>query len=231
MTLGNHEFDGGDDKLGAFLQNLTFPIISANIVSDHPILNATIKPYHIYEEYGLAVIGVTTDTTPSISSPGPNTKFTNVVSVVQNTINHIKSTTNITRIAAITHIGYDEDKKLAAAVSGLQLIMGGHSHTPLGDFAGAVGKYPTIATNLDGDEVFIVTAYREFLRKVFLEHFEVTCHRLGRVSWLHRCYLFSRRQDSRLSRRSNPPRQHHSPGSSSSGANQEMARTIRSFRR
>ncbi|EHK98792.1 putative 5'-nucleotidase [Glarea lozoyensis 74030] len=160
MTLGNHEFDGGDDKLGAFLQNLTFPIISANIVSDHPVLNATIKPYHIYEEYGLAVIGVTTDTTPSISSPGPNTKFTNVVSAVQNTINHIKSTTNITRIAAITHIGYDEDKKLAAAVSGLQLIMGGHSHTPLGDFAGAVGKYPTIATNLDGDEVFIVTAYR-----------------------------------------------------------------------
>jgi 2',3'-cyclic-nucleotide 2'-phosphodiesterase (5'-nucleotidase family) len=161
MTLGNHEFDGGDDKLGAFLQNLTFPILSANIVSDHPVLNTTIKPFHIYEQYGLAVIGVTTDTTPSISSPGPNTKFTNVVSAVQNTINVIKSTTNITRIAAITHIGYDEDKKLAAAVSGLQLIMGGHSHTPLGDFPGAVGKYPTIATNLDGDEVFIVTAYRK----------------------------------------------------------------------
>ncbi|RDW66488.1 hypothetical protein BP6252_10123 [Coleophoma cylindrospora] len=160
MTLGNHEFDGGDDKLGAFLQNLTFPIISANIVSDHPILNATIKPFHIYPEYQLAVIGVTTETTPSISSPGDGTLFTDVIAAVQNTIDLIKSTTNITRIAAITHIGYDEDQKLAESTTGLQLIMGGHSHTPLGNFTGATGPYPTIKTNLDGDEVFIVTAYR-----------------------------------------------------------------------
>jgi 2',3'-cyclic-nucleotide 2'-phosphodiesterase (5'-nucleotidase family) len=165
MTLGNHEFDGGDDKLGAFLENLTFPIISANIVSDHPVLNKTIKPFHIYEEYQLAVIGVTTETTPSISSPGDGTKFTDAVAAVQNTIDLIKSTTNITRIAAITHIGYEEDQKLAKATTGLQLIMGGHSHTLLGDMEDAEGKYPTIVDNKDGDEVFIVTAYVPFLHK------------------------------------------------------------------
>ena len=158
MTLGNHEFDRGDDYLGEFLQNLTFPIISANIVSDHPVLNKTIVPYHIYEDYELAVIGVTTTDTPSIASPGKGTKFTDVVEAVQRTIDHIKSTTNITRIAAMTHIGYEEDQKLAEATTGLQLIMGGHSHTPLGDMSNAQGSYPTIKTNLDGDEVFIVTA-------------------------------------------------------------------------
>ena len=79
---------------------------------------------------------------------------------MQNAIDEIKSTTNITRIAAITHIGYDEDQKLAEATSGLQLIMGGHSHTLLGDMPNAKGKYPTIVDNKDGDEVFIVTAYR-----------------------------------------------------------------------
>jgi 2',3'-cyclic-nucleotide 2'-phosphodiesterase (5'-nucleotidase family) len=79
---------------------------------------------------------------------------------VQNAIDEIKSTTNITRIAAITHIGYEEDQKLAEATSGLQLIMGGHSHTLLGDMPNAKGKYPTIVDNKDGDEVFIVTAYR-----------------------------------------------------------------------
>lgn len=158
MTLGNHEFDGGDDKLGDFLQNLTFPIISANIVSDNPKLNKTIKPFHIYEEYGLAVIGVTTDTTPGISKPGKGTTFSNPIEAVQNTIDLIKSTTNITRIAAITHIGYEEDQKLAEQTTGLYLIMGGHSHTPLGNFTGAVGPYPTIVKNKDGDEVFIVTA-------------------------------------------------------------------------
>ncbi|KAI0779341.1 Metallo-dependent phosphatase-like protein [Fomes fomentarius] len=140
MTLGNHEFDRGDDTLGAFLQNLTFPIISANIVSDHAVLNKTITPYHIYEEHQLAVIGVMTETT--------------------NTIDLIRSTTNITRIATLTHIGYEEDQKLAEQTTGLYLIMGGHSHTPLGDFEGAEGPYPTIKKNKDGEEVFIVTAYR-----------------------------------------------------------------------
>ncbi|KAI4862826.1 Metallo-dependent phosphatase [Hypoxylon rubiginosum] len=160
MTLGNHEFDGGDEPLGDFLKNLTFPIISANIVSDNEKLNSTIKPYHIFEEYQLAVIGVTTETTSGISNPGDGTKFTDAIAAVQASIDEIRSTTNITRIAAITHIGYEVDKRLAQETTGLQLIIGGHSHTLLGDMEGAEGKYPTIETNKDGDEVFIVTAYR-----------------------------------------------------------------------
>lgn len=39
MTLGNHEWDGGDEKLGDFLKNLTFPIVSANVHSDNEKLN------------------------------------------------------------------------------------------------------------------------------------------------------------------------------------------------
>jgi 2',3'-cyclic-nucleotide 2'-phosphodiesterase (5'-nucleotidase family) len=51
MTLGNHEFDGGDDKLGDFIANLTnIPIVSANVHSTNPKLNKTIKPYHIFPD-------------------------------------------------------------------------------------------------------------------------------------------------------------------------------------
>jgi 2',3'-cyclic-nucleotide 2'-phosphodiesterase (5'-nucleotidase family) len=39
-------------------------------------------------------------------------------------------------------------------------LIGGHSHTLLGQFPEAAGPYPTIETNLDGEEVFIVTAWR-----------------------------------------------------------------------
>ena len=168
--------------LGAFLENLTFPIISANIQSDDPVLNATIKPYHIYDEYQLAIIGVTTVTTPSISSPGDGTTFGNVTEAVQNTIDLIKSTTNITRIAALTHIGYDEDQLLAESTTGLYLIMGGHSHTPLGDFEDAVGPYPTIVRNLDDEEVFIVTAYRW---GEYLGYIDVTYDEAGKVLEYH----------------------------------------------
>lgn len=81
MTLGNHEFDAGDEKLGQFLENLTFPIISANLHSENEKVNNSVKPYHIFEQYGLALIGVTTDETPSISNPDESTTFSDVVEV------------------------------------------------------------------------------------------------------------------------------------------------------
>ncbi|KAK8036116.1 hypothetical protein PG993_008730 [Apiospora rasikravindrae] len=182
MTLGNHEFDGGDDELAGFIRNLTFPVVSANIVSDHPGLNASIKPYHVFDEYELAVIGLTTDTVPDISKPGKGTKFGGHVASMQATIDHIRSTTDVKRIAAITHIGYDEDIKLAKATKGLHLIMGGHSHTLLGDMEGAAGKYPTVETNQDGDEVFIVTAYRW---GEYLGYIDVTYDAEGKVLAYH----------------------------------------------
>ncbi|KAI1480356.1 Metallo-dependent phosphatase [Daldinia eschscholtzii] len=182
MTLGNHEFDGGDEKLGDFLKNLTFPIVSANIVSENEKLNSTIKPYHIFDKYQLAVIGVTTETTAGISNPGNGTKFTDAIAAVQASIDEIRSTTNITRIAAITHIGYEEDKRLARETTGLQLIMGGHSHTLLGDMEGAQGKYPTLETNKDGDEVFIVTAYRW---GEYLGYIDVTYDPEGKILAYH----------------------------------------------
>ncbi|KAG7135346.1 hypothetical protein HYQ45_006885 [Verticillium longisporum] len=164
MTLGNHEFDGGDDELGEFLLNLTFPVLSANIVSTHPALNKTILPYKIYEKHGVAVIGCTTQTTANIANPGPGTEFLDVVSSVQRAIDEIHATTDIKRIVALTHIGYTDDQALAAATTGLSLIMGGHSHTPLGTATPAgtapQGDYPTIVKNANGDDVFVVQAWR-----------------------------------------------------------------------
>ncbi|PON25105.1 5'-nucleotidase [Trichoderma gamsii] len=160
MTLGNHEWDGGDEKLGVFLKNLTFPVVSCNVKSEYPDLKDTIKNYHIFKEYGLAIIGASTPTTPTISHVGPLTKFLDPAQEVQKAIWEIRNTTNIKRIVALTHIGYDVDQQLAAQTEGLSLIIGGHSHTLLGDMDGAEGKYPTVVEDLAGNEVFIVTSYR-----------------------------------------------------------------------
>jgi 2',3'-cyclic-nucleotide 2'-phosphodiesterase (5'-nucleotidase family) len=81
MTLGNHEFDGGEDKLGEFLQNLTFPIVCANLKSANEKVASKVKPYHIFEDKGLALIGVTTEETPSIANPDDGTIFSDVVEV------------------------------------------------------------------------------------------------------------------------------------------------------
>lgn len=146
--------------MAEFLGNLTFPAISANIHTNNTALASKLVPYKIFPKHKLAVVSVTTETTPDISRPGPGTKFEDPLTAIQRTVNEIKQKEKIDRIIALTHIGYDKDIELAQKTKGISLIIGGHSHTPLGDFPGAVGKYPTIKENLDGDEVFIVTAYR-----------------------------------------------------------------------
>lgn len=160
MTLGNHEFDDGDDVLGEFLANLTFPVVSANIKSSHPVLNRTIQPYTIFDQYKVAVIGVTVDSS-TLSNPSNLTTFSDPILSVQDTIDDIHATTDIKRIVALTHIGYDQDILLAQQTTGLSLIMGGHSHTPLGNMSSSpAGAYPTIVNNKANEEVFVVTAYR-----------------------------------------------------------------------
>lgn len=81
MTLGNHEFDGGEEKLGDFLKNLTFPIVCANLKSANEKVASVVKPYHIFQDKGLALIGVTTEETPSIANPDDGTIFSDVVEV------------------------------------------------------------------------------------------------------------------------------------------------------
>lgn len=161
MTLGNHEFDDGDDLLANFLHNLTFPVVSSNVHTTNKHLASALVPYKIFPKHQLALVAVTTETTKGISSPGNGTTFEDPLAAINRTIALIKRRhRNIKRFAALTHIGYDEDIKLAKASTDISLIMGGHSHTLLGDMNGAKGKYPTIETNKNGEEVFIVQAYR-----------------------------------------------------------------------
>ena len=79
---------------------------------------------------------------------------------MQETIDCIREKRLAKRIVAMTHIGYDED--MEPRPKHLRSIPHhrGHSHTPLGNFTGALGPYPTIEENLEGEEVFVVTAYR-----------------------------------------------------------------------
>ncbi|KAG5651016.1 hypothetical protein H0H81_010222 [Sphagnurus paluster] len=160
MTLGNHEFDKGEAPLAGFVRNLTFPVLCANINTKESTINSTVKPYKVFHQYGLAVIAVTTDTTPSISNPSPDTTFSDPIATAQYWTDYVYEHEHVERVILMTHIGYEVDIELAKKTRGIHLIVGGHSHTLLGDMDGALGKYPTIATNLDGDEVFIVTAWR-----------------------------------------------------------------------
>ena len=61
-TIGNHEWDNGPDNLGRYWPKLQFPIVCANIdFSKNPELGKLVKPYYIFEDLGVGVIGYITN--------------------------------------------------------------------------------------------------------------------------------------------------------------------------
>src|SRR5690606_8984383 len=64
----------------------------------------------------------------------------------------------VNKIILLSHIGYNQDLEVAAALPLVDVIVGGHSHSLLGSMDGAVGPYPTMVANPAGVEVPVVQA-------------------------------------------------------------------------
>ncbi|KAI7824014.1 Metallo-dependent phosphatase-like protein [Kickxella alabastrina] len=161
MCIGNHEFDDGPDLLAEFFSKINFPAICANIdMTKNPRLKSVVKPYIVFEKYKLGVIGYITNTTGNISQAGPTVSFSNAAVAVNRYVEELRAK-GIKRIIAVSHNGYHEDIDVATNTRGLDLIVGGHSHTYLSLNAsepGAGGLYPTAVKNLDGQTTYVVQA-------------------------------------------------------------------------
>jgi 5'-nucleotidase/UDP-sugar diphosphatase len=166
MVVGNHEFDRGPVLLAGMIKQAKFPMMAAN-VDDHndPNLKGLLTPYIIKTFNGekVGIFGLVTSQVPHISSPGKNLIFSGVVSTAKKMVKTLQSK-GVNRIIALTHIGYDADQALARKVDGIDLIVGGHSHSLLGDFKKygfrSDGPYPTVVKSPNGDPVYVVTAWQ-----------------------------------------------------------------------
>ena len=75
-TIGNHEWDDGPANLGRYWPKLQFPIVCANIdFSKNPELGKWVKPYHIFEDLGVAVIGYITNVSLQFIAVGGSCKL------------------------------------------------------------------------------------------------------------------------------------------------------------
>ncbi|MBF0318184.1 MAG: 5'-nucleotidase C-terminal domain-containing protein [Nitrospirae bacterium] len=167
MAPGNHEFDKGPSVLAEFIKKASFPIVSANIEpsNDSPLFGL-IKPYTVIETGGrkIGIVGVTTADTPLISKPGDSVRFNDIEKSAQAAISALTAQ-GINIIVLLSHVGYEKDLALASTISGVDVIVGGHSHTLLGDDKlrqtglRPVGPYPTEVRGRDNSTVLVVTAW------------------------------------------------------------------------
>lgn len=177
FALGNHEFDRGDEGLKKFLDFLAngscqTPVLAANVVPEvgTPLaptaVDDYIKPYVVKEVDGqkVGIIGIDiANKTQNSSSPLDTTEFLDETESAQAAIDELEAD-GVDKIILLTHYQYENDLILAEALSGVDVIIGGDSHTLLGDFADfgltSAGQYPTERTNADGDKVCVAQAWQ-----------------------------------------------------------------------
>jgi 5'-nucleotidase / UDP-sugar diphosphatase len=162
MTVGNHEFDLGPDPLVDFIRGANFPVLSANMRLDPSSpLNGLVQPWTTIWVGGqpIGVIGVTTEDTAQIASPGPLVSFTPYIDAVRQGVQTLRAQ-GVNKIIALTHVGIDFDRQLAREVDGIGVIIGGHTHTPMGPMlnpADANRPYPEVIASPSGRPVVIAT--------------------------------------------------------------------------
>lgn len=156
MAAGNHEFDEGPDALAAFATSASFPVLMANAdVSGEVLLKGKILKSTVIEREGqrIGLIGLIREDTPVLSSPGPNIPFFPPVRALQAEVDRLEAE-GINKIILLSHSGYHMDLDLAEAVTGVDVIVGGHSATYLSNVSDqAQGPYPTMV----GDTAIVQT--------------------------------------------------------------------------
>lgn len=179
FTLGNHEFDKGDTGLKGFLDLLRkgtckTPVLSANVqFGAGSALNPTraagyVSPSTVVERDGqkIGIVGLTiAQKTKASSSPDADTNFQDETAAAQREIDALRAR-NVNKIILLSHIGYEYDKQVAARLSGVDVVVGGDSHTLLGPntlsssgVGSPAGAYPTRITDKDGKPVCVVQAW------------------------------------------------------------------------
>ncbi|MCR5169238.1 MAG: bifunctional metallophosphatase/5'-nucleotidase [Desulfovibrio sp.] len=166
-TLGNHEFDEGCPALAGFLAELPYGVLAANLKPGKacPLAACAVKPWAVREFQGVkvGVFGIANDQPVGTSDACKATAFLDRREAARQAVRELEAQ-GCRIIVAVTHIGLEDDLALARAVDGIDVIVGGHSHSYLGpERNGGLtekpeGPYPLVAQSPSGKPVLVVTA-------------------------------------------------------------------------
>ncbi|XP_071552970.1 snake venom 5'-nucleotidase-like [Panulirus ornatus] len=166
MSFGNHEFDDGISGIVPFLENVTFPVLAANIDdSEEPTFQGKYNKSIVLTRGGrkIAIIGYVTTETLEISNPGM-LGITDEAEAVRLEARRLKEEEGVEIVVALGHAGFRRDMAIAQEVEEVDVVVGGHTNTFL--YTGMdpstepkVADYPAVVRQASGREVPVVQAY------------------------------------------------------------------------
>ncbi len=130
-TMGNHEFDSGLIGLRDSLDAANFNFVCANVQADGGA-ELNLKPYHIFERDGvrIGVIGLVqigSNGLPDVHPDnGKGLKFSDPFKAVRDYA-YLREKCDV--LILLTHLGFEDDIKLATLFPEADAIIGGHTHT------------------------------------------------------------------------------------------------------
>ena len=137
-TLGNHDFDAGTASLKKAMEHATFQFVCANHAYTDPVLAARVKP-HVVKTFGDVRVGFFGLSVAFEGLVAPNlhegVQYRDALEAAREAVSALREREKVHAVVALTHLGVDDDAHspgdvtLAKSVGGIDLILGGHSHS------------------------------------------------------------------------------------------------------
>ncbi|WP_371059775.1 bifunctional UDP-sugar hydrolase/5'-nucleotidase [Rhodosalinus sp. 5P4] len=175
MAVGNHEFDDGPEGLSVLLDNVSFPVVSGNLdLSRSNLLKGRVGGPVVLEAGGqrIGIVSALATDTAETASPGPGVIFQDEIESLRAQVEALEAE-GVDRIVALTHVGLPKDREIAGAVPGIDVILGGHSHTLMSNTTEGALAYPQLENGVPIAQAY---AYGKYLG-----HLVVTFDAAGQV--------------------------------------------------
>lgn len=135
VAIGNHEFDFGMDNLAKLIKRAEFPVICANYDFTNTVCEGLVKPYVIIECNGRKIGVFALSPNPEglvLKENYAGVKYLTPSVAAQECADELRKA-GCDAVVCLSHLGWKtpggyNDERLIAETSGIDMILGGHSH-------------------------------------------------------------------------------------------------------
>ena len=155
MTIGNHEFDFGLENMARLFHLASFPVVCANYDVSGTVLEGLVKPYVVLQREGLriGVFGLSPRLEGLVQASNcQGVVYRDPIAAARETVEILRGREHCDVVICLSHLGMlgvasevPGDEALATGTSGIDVILGGHSHTFM--------EHPAVLLNAEGREV------------------------------------------------------------------------------